>query len=146
MNSIRKFLKARTKGFPVIFFGSLFSLAALVLYAVTGVNEFAPDYDVILFVTTSIALVLSAFSRFKEWKLIREFAYLFALFSFVCYIGTQVNYLANLLVAIDGSSLSMGFLFCLLSFFLAFLADLISVFLTKKEIRDEVKLVTSKED
>ncbi len=107
-------------------------------------NEFAPKYSIPLFVATSFALAFALFLRIKEWKLVREFAYLFALYSLICYIGTQVNYIANLLAAIDGSSLSRGFLFSAVFFFLAFLADLISVFLTKKQSKDEVKLVTSK--
>ncbi len=146
MDKLAKFFKGRTKGFYFVAFGFVFSLIALILYALTGVNEFAPKYSTSLFVATSLALVLSLFSRVREWKLVREFAYLFALYSFICYIGTQVNYVANLLVAIDGSSLSLGFVFSVVFFFLAFLADLISVFLSKKPVKDEVKLVTTKED
>ena len=144
MYKISKFFKERTKGFYLISFGFVCSLVSLILYALTGVNEFAPKYSIPLFVATSFALAFALFSRIKEWKLVREFAYLFALYSLICYIGTQVNYIANLLAAIDGSSLSRGFLFSAVFFFLAFLADLISVFLTKKQSKDEVKLVTSK--
>ena len=146
MDKLAKFFKERTKGFYFVALGFVFSLISLVLYALTGVNEFAPKYSVVLFVTTACSLALSLFSRIREWKLVREFAYLFAPYSFICYIGTQVNYVANLLVAIDGSSFSMGFLFSVIFFFLAFLADLISVFLSKKPVKDEVKLVTTKEN
>ena len=59
--------------------------------------------------------------------------YLLALMGFLYYIVSQVNYLANVFVAIDGTTISFPFILTAGSFLLAFVFMLLSGILGKKD-------------
>ena len=58
--------------------------------------------------------------------------YLFALLAFMFYVTTQVNYLANVMVSIDGTTISASFIFTFLFYLIGFVLILISGITSKK--------------
>ena len=136
-----KFFQKKTVGFYLVLAGGLFSLCSLIVYGLTGKTEFSPDLDSVVFVTGGLAIAFAIASCFYEHKLIRDASFLLALYSFIEFIGTQANYIANLITAIDNSSVSIGFVFSVIFFFLAFVCYLVSVFLTKKKKTEPVTAV-----
>ncbi len=132
MSSMKRFFHSRTVGFYLSLAGALLEVVSLILYGLHGVNEFASSYLVSVFVTGAIAAVTGLVSLFFEYRLIRQFSFLFALYAFIAYVGSQANYLASLFVSIDETTISVPFVLTTIFLLVAFVLFLVSVFFSWK--------------
>lgn len=106
---ILDFFKKQSLSFYFLI-GSILSLILqIIFYATSGINRFAVSYNSLVFIMSSIAIALGVVSIIFKHILIEEVMFLFTLYSFIAFIGSQANYLANLLVSIDDSTISAGF-------------------------------------
>ena len=128
---IKRLLKIHT---ILLILGLVLEIAALVVYNITGVNEFNATlsspvlvFTIISIVLASIILVLRVLSidEIKIVKLHLDIVivanYVIALFAFMFYAISQANYLANVLVSIDGNTISFTFVLTVALFVLSFL-------------------------
>ena len=104
----------------------LCAAAAFFLYRKTGITEFNPSLSGTALVCLGIAAGLMIVSLFVDFKPIRYLAYLVCLYGFIAYISSQVTYITNVIVSIDGNTFTAGFIATAATFFLAFLLMLLS--------------------
>ena len=128
---INRLLKIHT---ILLILGLALEIAVLVVYSMTGINEFNATLSspVLVFAIISIVLglvllILRVLS-IDEIKIVKLYLdivivanYVIALFAFMFYVISQVNYLANVLVSIDGTKISFTFVLTVSLFVLSFL-------------------------
>lgn len=142
--------------FPLGIAALFMESAALILYLITGRTAFTPALSVSVILFACLAIVLLGgllLSRFLKGKCIRGryvallltvFAYLSAFLAWVLYIAQNVNYLASILVSIDGTKLSFEFLSVLLTAAAAWiLALLLAVRFSKGLAGEETEVCES---
>ena len=120
--------------FFLLISGFLFALLSLILYAVFGKTIFNPELDPLVFVFLGIGMTWSFSAFFLPNKLTESFSFFFYLLAFLFYLKTQVTYIANIFVAIDGTTFSASFLMTFLSFFLSMVLSVLAMSFEKKEL------------
>ena len=103
-------------------------LVTLILYLFTGVTAFTPKLSTPMIIFLIVGLVLGAVSLFipKFSKQIKYLVYIAFLFAMLMYISTQITYIANIFVAIDGTSFSASFIITFILVIASFVLALIS--------------------
>ena len=127
----------------------LIQIVALIIYTQTGVNEFNETLsnEVLLFsiinLVFGLLILLVRLLSIDDINFLQgsfdvfiALNYIIALFTFMFYIISQVNYLANVFVSIDGTKISPTFVLTALTILLSFVLYLVSSLLYKK-IRNE---------
>ena len=120
-------------------------IIGLIIYNATGIDEFNDTLskEVIIFSVISIVLgvilLLVRLFGFDEAKaLLGNFDvfvvlnYIFALFVFMFFIISKVNYITNVIVSIDGTKISAIFVITILVFLISFALFLASGIMYKK--------------
>ncbi len=134
METLKKLLLKRGPSFYILSVSAVFALAALILYLATGTNDFTPSLSGkvigLLCVTLIGAVLFSAF----ELKAGKYAVYLLGLWAWLEFIASQVNYLANIFVSIDGSTFSAGFIMTLVCGALSFGCALASAVVQREEL------------
>ena len=117
-------------------------MLAGILYICTGVSSFNPDLNVSALVCIWVAVVMCAVSAVFDFKDIRYVAAMLFLYGLLMYIDSQVTYIANVFVAIDGYGFTAGFLSTLIFSLLSFVVALLAGILTKWRpwAKNQVKL------
>ena len=138
---MKKFSFKRLFNLPMLFLGIavLIQVLALIIYNATGVDEFNDTLskEVIIFSIISIALgvilLLVRLFGFDEAKILLGnfdvfivLDYILALFAFMFFIISKVNYITNVIVSIDGTKISFIFVFTVIVFLLSFALFLVS--------------------
>lgn len=138
---MKKFSFKRLINLPMLFLGIavLIQVLALIIYNATGVDEFNDTLskEVIIFSIISIALgvilLLVRLFGFDEAKILLGnfdvfivLDYILALFAFMFFIISKVNYITNVIVSIDGTKISFIFVFTVIVFLLSFALFLVS--------------------
>jgi hypothetical protein len=145
---IKKILSNRGVGCYLTLPAIAFCIAALCLYSKNGITSFNPELNKKAIAYVAVCLGLCAISLIVNFKQIRYVAYLFCLYAFMWFIYSQVTYIANVFVAIDGYTLSDGFIATTITYILSFVFTLISAILNdwkpwikkeKKECRHDGK-------
>ena len=142
-------LKLRNLKRPASIFlcaGIIFGVAALIVYLLTGVNEFNPELSPAVIGFLIAAMVLGACMLVlrllgidqvtylkPHFNLFGYGAYLLALFAFMYYAASQVNYVVNVIVAIDGTTISAAFVLTMAFLLLTFAAFLVSAIMLGRE-------------
>ena len=114
-------------------------LGALVMYCVTGKTEFTAELSsfVIAFGSVTVLLgicsiLLKLFSWGKKWVEVGLcVAALFGLLTFLFYIVNEVNYIANILVSIDGTKISVTFALTVLLYLISWIMMLVAAITCK---------------
>ena len=128
----------RKKATRLLMAALLFELISLVLYSLTGVTEFTPTLSARVLIFGCAALLLgavllvgagrgkaeSAFSRILDLGVYMVYA--LGLLAWLFYLTNEINYLANIMVAIDGTALSPVFVINTVLFLAAWLCALLS--------------------
>ena len=109
-------------------------VAALIGYLLTGRNEFNTVLSLKVVIPLAAAIALSLAMVIRGVKMVKYLLYLCGLYAWAEYIVTQVNYIANVFVAIDGTTFSVGFLLTLAAGLLAWIMALSSAICQKTEI------------
>lgn len=137
MEAVRKFLAGRGVGYYLSLLAAACGIAAGVLYGCTGVTSFNPDYNMGVFICVWGAVALCAVTVVFDRKEVRYVAAMLFLYGFMWYIYSQVTYIANVFVAIDGYGFTASFLATFLLTFLAFVLALLGGILTNLRPRKE---------
>lgn len=119
MAAIKKFIVSRGLGYWISVLPLALGFAALALYHENGINEFCTELKSSVMVGLWFAAAVCVIAFFFDSKTLRYISYLLYLFSFLGFIGSQVNYIANVMVSIDGTSFSSGFVATAVCFVLA---------------------------
>lgn len=104
----------------------LLLLIALAAYALTGRNEFTTTLSMKVIVPLGIAAVVELISLFKGLQLLEYAAYLCGLYAWLEYLSSQIYYIVNVFVAIDGTTFSAGFLLTAVAGLLAWVFALLA--------------------
>ena len=138
---MKKFSFKKLINLPMLFLGIaiLIQVLALIIYNATGVDEFNDTLskEVIIFSIISIALgvilLLVRLFGFDEAKILLGnfdvfivLDYILALFAFMFFVISKVNYITNVIVSIDGTKISFIFVFTVIVFLLSFALFLVS--------------------
>ena len=137
----------RTGAFSCLMAAMLLTALFLGLYALTGVTEFSPrlSAQVLLFAGLSLAAGLALLQPVRSVKkdawnarlieLALYGVYALALLSWLFYLVSQINYITNMLVAIDGTKLSLTFVISVLLIGAAWVLSLMTALLFGKSLR-----------
>ncbi len=124
---LKSLVQGRILSLSFLLFGFLCGIIVLVVYCLTGTNDFVTQLSplVIAFLAVGAILCLPPlFLRNERFFLFLPFlCYLFAFFEFIV---VQVNYIANVLVSIDGNTFSASFILTIVFFLLAILSGIVS--------------------
>jgi hypothetical protein len=131
--SLLKIIKK--KGLTDIFLVLSFvgALISLILYSVFGVTIFNPHLSLAVIVTLSLVLVLEILLGLFGSKMGKYLAFLLVLYALMEYINSQATYVANVFVAIDGSTLSASFLGTFILMLVSLIGALVSAILAPDE-------------
>ena len=126
MEKVKKFLSGKGVGYYLTRPSIAFCIAALCLYRENGVTSFNPELNTGAIAYVAVCLALCALSLVVDFKPIRYVAYLFCLYAFMWFIYSQVTYIANVFVAIDGYTFTAGFIATAVMYVLSFVFTLMS--------------------
>ena len=126
MEKVKKFLSGKGAGYYLTLPSIAFCIAALCLYRENGVTSFNPELNTGAIAYVAVCLALCALSLVVDFKPIRYVAYLFCLYAFMWFIYSQVTYIANVFVAIDGYTFTAGFIATAVMYVLSFVFTLMS--------------------
>lgn len=120
MGKIRNYLKTRGVGYYLTLPAIVFSIVAICLYCKNGITSFNRELNSRAIGYVVACIVLCVVSLVVDCKPIRYVAYLLCLYAFLWFIYSQVTYIANVFIAIDGYGFSGGFIATLVFYVLAF--------------------------
>lgn len=138
---MKKFLASRCAGFYITSAALVCQILSIIFYAVFGVSEYNPDLLVVPFVMSGLVIMIDIASLILGWKLMKQISFLLSLYALIAYFGSQVNYIANVLVSIDGSTFSVSFVFTALFFLLAGVGHFVSVFFDTLVLENGFKIL-----
>lgn len=141
-----KFLKRITNiSIILLAVGVIFELIALLVYYATGINEFNDtlsseclgfSYATLIFGVVLILIHLIGVDEMKfskgTYDIFLVCDYLLGLGALMYFITSKVNYLANIFVSIDGTTIDPSFVITITCFLAASVLILVSSFLTNK--------------
>ena len=126
MEKVKKFLLNKGVGYYLTLPAIAFCIAAICLYVQNGITSFNPELNASAIAYISVCLALCVISLAVDFKPVKDVAYLLCLYSFMWFIYSQVTYIANVFVAIDGYTLSGGFIATAVMYVLSFVCVLLS--------------------
>lgn len=134
MEQIIKFFKKKGLGYYLTPFALGLGIAALVIYCQTGVTSFSISLSTKCIVFSCIGIALCALGLVFDFRELRYLAFLSYLYAFLWFIDSQVNYIANVFVSIDGYGFTAGFLGAAICFVLALAFALAAGILTGRKL------------
>ena len=135
------FFRIKDRSVILLLVSMLFQLVSLILYGATGLTEFTAELASAVLAFSILSLIAGAGIVLitvlgiceKYTKKVLDIGiyvvYLFGLLAWLFYITSQVNYLVNIFVAIDGTKLTAAFILTVLFFLFAWFAALVSAIL-----------------
>ena len=135
------FFRIKDRSVILLLVSMLFQLVSLILYGATGLTEFTAELSSAVLAFSILSLISGAGIVLitvlgiceKYTKKVLDIGiyvvYLFGLLACLFYITSQVNYLVNIFVAIDGTKLTAAFILTVLFFLFAWFAALVSAIL-----------------
>lgn len=131
MEAVKKFMAGRGVGYYLSLLALICGIVGVATYTATGTNSFNPELNVSCLVCCWLAVALCAATVAFDFKDIRYIAAMLFLYGFLMFIYSQVNYIANVFVGIDGNVLTGEFFCAFVTMFLAFVLSLLAGILTK---------------
>lgn len=128
----KSFFQGRGVGYYLALPALVLGVLAYVLYAKNGITEFNPALSQKAIIAVFAGAALCAVSLAYECRPVKYLAYLAYLYAFMAFLNSQITYIVNVFVSIDGSTFSAGFLMTAASFLLAAILALVAAVLTKK--------------
>lgn len=129
MDIIKKFLAGKGVGYYLTLPALIFCIIALSLYTQNGVTSFNPELNASAIAYISVCIALCVISLVVDFRPIKYIAYLLCLYAFMWFIYSQVTYIANVFVAIDGYTFTGGFIATTVFYVLSFVFVLLSAVL-----------------
>ena len=153
MDRVKTFFRERSLGFYLAFPAMIIALITIFLYKKIGITVFSPTLNKSTIVFLILGIVFTGISLGMGFvpvkyvkifaKTVRFVAYLFYVYAFMMFIYSQVNFIANVLVGIDGNSFSSTFILTVVFYLLACVLTAVSAGLNnvipwkKKEMEGE---------
>ena len=131
MQKVKNFLKNRGVGYYLTPIAMALLVAAICLYAANGVTAFSPKLEARAIVYAAISLAVCLATLVVDFKPLKYVAYLLGLYAFMWFVYSQVTYIANVFVAIDGYAFSAGFVATLVCYVAAAVVALVSAITDK---------------
>ncbi|MCD8040352.1 MAG: hypothetical protein LUF82_02420 [Clostridia bacterium] len=128
---IKDFFRGKRVGYYFMAGALVFGIVALILYQQTGATEFTPVLDNTVTASYIIFIVLAAAMLVYELRIVKFITQAVGLYAFLMYIVFEVNYITNLLVAIDPTELTASFVLTIVFGALAWICALVSAIMTK---------------
>lgn len=119
-------------GFALVAF--VCSIVTYCMYQKAGVNDFVAELSDSVNALMIWAIVLSAIFTVFEVKLGKYATYIVMLAAWLSFITSQVNYITNILVAIDGTAITSEFVLTVVFGALAWIFMLVSAIIQRREI------------
>ena len=104
------FLKGKGVGYFLLLPAIVCVVMAYVLYTENGITLFNPELNTDALLYLEIAIIFCVLSLIFNWKVTTYAAYLACLYAFIWFISSQVTYITNVFVAIDGTTFTTGFI------------------------------------
>lgn len=131
MQKVKYFLKNKGVGYYLTPVAMVLLVVAICLYANNGVTAFSPKLEARAIAYAAVSLAVCLVSLVVDFKPIKYVAYLLGLYAFMWFVYSQVTYIANVFVAIDGYTFSSEFLATLVCYIAAAVVALISAITDK---------------
>lgn len=132
-NKLKQFLWPKGLSDIFLLIALITTIAGLIGYVLTGITIFQTKLYNSVIVSLSVLLVLEILFLVFNSKMGKYACFVLSIYSLISYIGSQATYLANILVSIDGSTFSAGFILTILALILTFATTLVSAILAKDE-------------
>ncbi len=135
------FFRIKDRSVILLLVSMLFQLVSLILYGATGLTEFTAElssavlaFSILSLISGAGIVLITVLGICEKYnKKVLDIGiyvvYLFGLLAWLFYITSQVNYLVNIFVAIDGTKLTAAFILTVLFFLFAWFAALVSAIL-----------------
>ena len=135
------FFRIKDRSVILLLVSMLFQLVSLILYGATGLTEFTAElssavlaFNILSLISGAGIVLITVLGICEKYtKKVLDIGiyvvYLFGLLAWLFYITSQVNYLVNIFVAIDGTKLTAAFILTVLFFLFAWFAALVSAIL-----------------
>ncbi|MDD2957086.1 MAG: hypothetical protein PHE06_02915 [Lachnospiraceae bacterium] len=131
--------RADVKGFVPLIFACVLFLAEIFIYRAYGKNEFAPTLSGKALGGWIAAVVICGILIIWKNKALTYGAYLCGLYAWLEFLTSQINYIANVFVAIDGSRFSISFIVLVLVGLAAWAMALVSAMRNPSVFSKEIK-------
>lgn len=130
-----KGIPAEGKSGQALLLGSLLlTVIALVMYLSKGTNEFTTTLSARVIAGLGAAAGLDVLMLLRPVRMGKYAVYVCGLYAWLAYLSSQVYYIVNVFVAIDGTSFSAAFLVTALSGLAAWVLALISAAKQRSEV------------
>ena len=126
MQKVKNFLLNKGVGYYITPITMALLVAALCLYAKNGVTAFSPKLEARAIVYAAISLAVCLVTLVVDLKPLKYVAYLLGLYAFMWFVYSQVTYIANVLVGIDGYTFTAEFISTLVCYIAAAVVALVS--------------------
>ena len=136
---MKDFIKNRGASLWLALAAMLLGAAAYFLYAKNGITEFSPALSKSAVIALWVGVGLCLVGIVLNCKPILVLSYLVYLYAFFGFVGSQVTYITNIFVSIDGTTFSTGFILTAASFVLAIVAALAAAILSKPKTGEVCK-------
>lgn len=127
--ALKKFFMTRGLGYFMSVPALVLAIVGFSLYSANGITEFNADLSSSAIAAFIVGIVVCVVGFVLDYKPVKFLSSLFLLFAAVDCIAYQANYIANVMVAIDGNSFSSEFIATAVCSLLAWLFQLLSAVL-----------------
>lgn len=126
---------AEKKSGQALLLGSLLLyIVTLVMYLTQGTNEFTTTLSVKVIAGLGAAAALGVLMLLRPIKMVKYAVYICGLYAWLQFLSSQVYYIVNVFVAIDGTSFSAPFLITTLAGTAAWVLALVSAAKQKSDV------------
>ena len=129
----RAVVRKRGISFWFTLLATVLAACMLLIYSKTGISTFTPTLSVKVRTLLGVCIVIGILLCLFEVKNGKYAFYLLLLWTWLEFLLYEVSYISNVLVGIDGNSLSTGFLLTALSGLFACVFALASAIVQKQE-------------
>ncbi len=135
MDAFKKLITAK-RGISFYFIAASFvcALVTLVLYLTTGITSFTPVLSEKVLALMWINLVLCIAVTVVEIKPVKYAAYIVELWAWLEFIVSEMAYITNVFVSIDGNSFSVTFILTVVFGALSYVFALVSAIVQREEL------------
>lgn len=131
MKILKKFFAGRGVGYYLTPFAVVCGIVAYILYANNGITSFNPSLNSGAVGCAWAGAALCAVTLVLDFKEIKYAAAMVYLYGFMCFLYSQITYIANVFVAIDGYGFTAGFIGTFITFLLSFVLALLAGIFTR---------------
>ncbi len=131
VSKAKTFLKSKGAAYYLMAGAFVCGIVAVILYCTTGVTEFTPVLDGGITAAFIIFIILSAGMLVYEIRIVKFLTAAVGLYAFLMYIVFEVNYITNLLVSIDPTPVTGGFVCTIIFGLIGWLCALVAGCLTE---------------